>query len=97
MQVVGRTHSEVGEEFEVAHTIRAELEVATREAVFRAAPEGTEVDGLDAAGKADVGIRFGGFGEFGRFRGFESCGGFGGWETGGGMVRWSLIGVWGIG
>lgn len=58
---VGGAEGEVGEEFDVAHAVGADLEVADGHAVFGDASERPEVCGLDGAGQAGAFEDFLGF------------------------------------
>lgn len=53
-EVVGGTDGEVGEELQVLHAVRSQLEVANREAVFRLPPERAQIERLDATRKSGV-------------------------------------------
>lgn len=53
-EIVGGAQGEVGEEFEVADAVGAELEIAGGNVVGGCSAEGTQVGGLDGAGEAEV-------------------------------------------
>lgn len=70
VQVVGCAQTEVGEDLEVAHAVRAQLEVGNGDSVGWCALEGREESGLDGFGEAELAQ----FGAQGGFRGARGGG-----------------------